>query len=315
MIIQQHIFMFILHFRPGGDSMAYIGVQRQCDSSLFGSGDYTVANGGLIQFNTNLEYFDGTDTTINYSNTTNTFTFTKAGYYYVDWFVVLQSAFTTSGPTFSLVARTGTTTDIYQSTSSFKTGTLSGSAIVPAQAGTTLALRNDSGAVAILANNITDTSGLGIVANISIIRYVQDVAGIEAGLTTGTDLASGDFVPYNTLQSTTGGTEITNADGVFTVNVSGVYIFDWMVSITGMDGTATEMKFELKQGGTTVVGSSVSPVVHQGYITGTAIVSAAAGQTFSLYNSTVNTSTPTAGVTIKYEDLSLKATMRIFTLV
>lgn len=294
--------------------MAFIGVQRQSDSSLFGVEDYSIASGAFVDFNTNLQYFAETDTTITYNNSTKTFTFTKAGNYYIDWFVVLLSAFTTSGPTFSLVARTGTETAIYPSTSSFKTGTLSGSAIVQAEAGTTIALRNDTGAVAILANNIMDTNGLGIVANISIIRYVQDVAGIEVGLTNATDLANGDFVPYNTTQSNTASPEITNAAGVFTVNSSGMYIFDWMVSIAGIDKTANEIKFELKQGGTTVVGSSVSPVVHQGYITGTAIVSATAGQTFSLYNSTFDTAAAPAGVTIEYQNLSLQATMRIFTL-
>lgn len=74
------------------------------------------------------------------------------------------------------------------------------------------------------------------------------------------------------------------------------------------------MKFELRQGGTTVVGSSVSPVVNQGFITGTAIVSATAGQTFSLYNNTVDTATA-AGITIEYDNISIQAYMRVFTLV
>ena len=117
--------------------MAYVGIQQQTDAALFGPTDYTIAAGGKVNFNTNLDYFKGTDSFITYDNNTFEFTFTKAGYYYVSWFVVLQSAFSTSGPTFTLVSKTGTEVALYPSSSSFKTGTMSGSAVVIAQAGTT----------------------------------------------------------------------------------------------------------------------------------------------------------------------------------
>lgn len=295
--------------------MSYVGVQRQTDSTQFATADYTIAPGANVNFNTNLDYFAGTDATVTYDPDTFEFTFTKAGYYYVDWFIVLQSAFSTSGPTFTLVAKTGTTTDLYQSTSSFKTGTLSGSAIVSAQVGTTLKLRNDTGAVAIFANNILDTNGAGIVANITIAKYVQDVTGLEVGLSSATNVANGAVVAYNTPISTIAGSPITNTAGVFTVNATGIYLFDWIVSVAGINGVANELKFELREGGTTVVGSSVSPVVNQGFITGTAIVSATAGQTFSLYNNTVDTATAAAGITIYYDKISIQAYMRVFTLV
>lgn len=293
--------------------MSYVGVQRQTDSTQFATADYTIAPGANVNFNTNLDYFAGTDATVTYDPDTFEFTFTKAGYYYVDWFIVLQSAFSTSGPTFTLVAKTGATTELYQSTSSFKTGTLSGSAIVSAQVGTTLKLRNDTGAVAIFANNILDTNGAGIVANITIAKYVQDVTGLEVGLSSATNVANGAVVAYNTPISTIAGSPITNTAGVFTVNATGIYLFDWIVSVAGINGVANELKFELREGGTTVVGSSVSPVVNQGFITGTAIVSATAGQTFSLYNNTVDTAT--AGITIYYDKISIQAYMRVFTLV
>lgn len=295
--------------------MSYVGVQRQTDSTLFTTADYTIASGANVDFNTNLDYLTGTDATVTYDPDTFEFTFTKAGYYYVDWFIVLQSAFSTSGPTFTLVAETGTTTDLYQSTSSFKTGTLSGSAIVSAKAGTTLKLRNDTGAVAIFANNILDTNGAGIVANITIARYVQDVTGLEVGLSGATNVANGAVVAYNTPISTIADSPITNTAGVFTVNATGIYLFDWIVSVAGINGVANELKFELREGTTTVVGSSVSPVVNQGFITGTAIVSATAGQTFSLYNNTVDTATAAAGITIEYDNISIQAYMRVFTLV
>lgn len=293
--------------------MSYVGVQRQTDSTQFATADYTIAPGANVNFNTNLDYFAGTDATVTYDPDTFEFTFTKAGYYYVDWFIVLQSAFSTSGPTFTLVAKTGATTELYQSTSSFKTGTLSGSAIVSAEAGTTLKLRNDTGAVAIFANNILDANGAGIVANITIARYVQDVTGLEVGLSSATNVANGAVVAYNTPISTIADSPITNTAGVFTVNATGIYLFDWIVSVAGINGVANELKFELRQGGTTVVGSSVSPVVNQGFITGTAIVSATAGQTFSLYNNTVDTAA--AGITIEYDNISIQAYMRVFTLV
>ena len=63
------------------------------------------------------------------------------------------------------------------------------------------------------------------------------------------------------------------------------------------------------------MGRSVVSVVHHGFIIGTAIVSVTAGQTFALYNNTVDTATPPAGVSILLPTLSLQATMRIFTLV
>ena len=47
----------------GGDAMAYIGVQRQTDSSFFDVAEYSIANGAFIDFNTNLQNFAGTDTT------------------------------------------------------------------------------------------------------------------------------------------------------------------------------------------------------------------------------------------------------------
>ena len=295
--------------------MSYIGVQRQTDSTLFGTADYTIANGAAVDFNINLDYFAGTDTSITYDTNTFTFTFTKAGYYYVDWFVVLDSAFSTSGPTFTLVATTATQTALYPSTSSFKTGSISGSAIVVAQAGTTLRLRNDTGDVAILSNNILDSSGSGIVANISIMRYVQDVAGLEVGLTNATSVANGAVVPYNTQISNIASPEITNNAGVFTISNTGIYLFDWNVSISGINGSSNKIRLELRQGNTTVVGRSVVSVVHHGFIIGTAIVSVTAGQTFALYNNTVDTATPPAGVSILLPTLSLQATMRIFTLV
>lgn len=295
--------------------MSYVGVQRQIDSSLFGVADYSIADGANVKFNTNLGYFGGTDEIISYDPTNGVFTFTKAGYYYIDWFIVLMSAFSTSGPTFSLVVTTGTTKLVYSSTSSFKTGTLSGSAIVPAEVNTTMSIRNDTGGVTILANNILDTNGFGIVGNISIIRYLQDISGIEVGLTGATEIANGGIVPYNQTISTITSPEITNTAGVFTVHQAGIYLFDWTVSIAGMNGIAKEIIFELKRDATTVVGKSVSPVVNQGYITGTAIASATVDQTFSLYNSTFNTDTTPAGITITYQNLSTQASMRIFTIV
>lgn len=296
--------------------MAYVGIQQQTDAALFGPTDYTIAAGGKVNFNTNLDYFKGTDSFITYDNNTFEFTFTKAGYYYVSWFVVLQSAFSTSGPTFTLVSKTGTEVALYPSSSSFKTGTMYGSAVVIAQAGTTMSLRNDTGAVAIFANNTENTNGTSIVSNISVTRYVQDVSGVEVGLTGGTSVANGAIVPFNTQVSTITSPVVTNTEGVFTLNQAGVYLFDWMVSIDGITATSREIRFELIQGGTTVVGSSVSPVVNQGFITGTAVVSATAGQTFSLYNNTVDNTTPTPlGVTILYSDLSIQAYMRIVTLI
>ena len=115
--------------------------------------------------------------------------------------------------------------------------------------------------------------------------------------------------------STIADSPITNTAGVFTVNATGIYLFDWIVSVAGINGVANELKFELREGTTTVVGSSVSPVVNQGFITGTAIVSATAGQTFSLYNNTVDTATAAAGITIEYDNISIQAYMRVFTLV
>lgn len=296
--------------------MSYIGVQRQTDSTLFGPNEYSIAAGALVDFNTDLDYFGGSDPAVTYDTATHVFTFTKPGYYYVDWFLVLQSAFSTYGPTFTLVARTGSTETDYPSTSSFKTGTLSGSAIISAQAGTTLSLRNDTGAVAIFANNILDTTGLGIVANIAIVRYVQEPTGLEVGLNNGTTIANGAIVPYNTALSTTiTNSEITNNAGTFTFGYTGVYLFDWKVSIAGLDLPSNEIKFELRRNGTDVIGMSVSPVVTQGFITGTAIASITAGQTVALYNNTVDANTPATGVSIEFANLSLQATMRIFTLI
>lgn len=287
--------------------MAYaIGVQRQSTAD-------SVLLGAPIDFNQPITLANE-DPSITYA--AGVFSFTNPGIYLVEWFVVVQSALTTSGPKFSLVATTGALTPVvYPSTSSFKTGTLSGSAIVEIiQSGvdvTNIQLRNDTGADVSLGIN-TD-----ILANITITKVLPQIDGLEVNLTGGTTIAQGARVAYNTQESLFTSNQVSNAAGVFTTNSAGVYVFDWTISIAGADGVpgipATGIQFDLRDSVTTatVVGTSVAPAVTQQYITGTAIVSAAAGQTFELVNNTLNGVT---GVTLIYDTTSIQASMRVFTI-
>lgn len=286
--------------------MAYsIGVQRQMTSAS----NRVIPDGSPVLFDTNIP-LTNTDTAISYS--AGVFSFTKVGVYLVEWFVVVQTAPITSGPKFTLVATTGTTTPAlveYPSTSSFKTGTLSGSAIVEITYDdidavfTDLQLINDTGAQAALANN-TD-----VLANITITRILPTIDGLEVNLATGADLAIGARVAFDTQISNFTSGQVTNAAGVFTVASDGIYVFDWSVSLGGADPLPTTgIRLDLRDVVTpaTIVGTSVAPSFTQQYITGTAIVAAVAGQTFELVNST--------GVLLTYDTASIKASMRVFTI-
>lgn len=298
-----------------------VGGQWQLSSGI--PANLVVPAGDPVKFDTQIN-LDSTDPTI--TLTDGVFQFVTPGVYLVEWFVVTQTALTNDGIKFSLVATTGTTGTpvVYPSTTSFKTGTLSGSAIVdikevtevnpsppPANLSfvTNIQLRNDTGADVSLAIN-TD-----ILANITITKIVpQQLDGLEAILSTGTSVGDGDRVAYNTKYTTFASDKVslnTTTDvGLFTTNVAGIYIFDWSVSVGG-SGTLpiTGIEFNLRDADTpaNVVGRSAAPSVTPQYITGTAIVSAAVGQNFELVNAT--------GADLQYDTAAIKSSMRVFTVV
>lgn len=295
-----------------------IGGQWQLSSAI--PANLVVPVGSPVQFDTPIN-LDSTDTTI--TLTDGVFQFVNPGVYLVEWFVVTQTALTNEGLKFSLVSTTGTlgTPVVYPSTTSFKTGTLSGSAIVDIKAVvegvapdetnyvTNIKLINETGVDVSLAIN-TD-----ILANITITKIVpQQLDGLEAILSTGTSLVDGARVAYDTKYSTFTSDKVslntTTDAGLFTTNVAGVYIFDWSVSIGGSTGIPlTGIRFDLRDADTpaTVVGRSAAPSVTPQYITGSAIVSATVGQNFELVNIT--------GADIQYDTAAIKSSMRVFTVV
>ena len=89
----------------------------------------------------------------------------------------------------------GSEDQTYPSTNSTKTGVVTGSAILKANAGTTFQLVNQTGNSIVLATNVE------VTANITIVCIRPDSNGLELQLLSkpGGSIAGGDIIPFDTV--------------------------------------------------------------------------------------------------------------------
>ena len=279
--------------------MANFGVQYQMARPTV-TANFTIVNNGTILFDTPLV---SADPFISYNTVTGTFTFSRSGNYLVDWFVALKSGLGNLGPTISLVETAPN--KAYPATNYMKSGQLNGSALITVAAGTTISLQNQTGDSIVLADNVN------IVANISITRVIQELQGVELELTNapGGSLANNATVAFNTVAFATTNPVISNAAGIITLSVPGVYLFDWNVALNGSGLSPDGIKFQLQNATTNIaLGRSSNVVVTPESITGNAILEL---NDRALQVKLVNTS----GNSLTFANISLQATMRVFTLV
>jgi hypothetical protein len=278
--------------------MSNFGFQYQMQKPI--PANLTIPNTAPILFDLPLVT---SDPFISYNPVTGIFTFSGSGQYLVEWFVSLKSGLGNFGPTITLVETAPN--KLYPSTNYMKSGQLNGSALVSVSNGSTITLQNQTGNSLVLADNVA------IVANIVITRISQDLQGIGLELTnlSGGSLTDNSLIAFNSTPYSTLSTVISNAAGVITLSVAGVYLFDWHVAINGSDTFPDGVKFQLQDANTNaVLGQSSNVVVTPEGISGTAILETT---TANVPVKLVNVS----GGSITYADLSLQATLRIFTIV
>ena len=278
--------------------MSNLGYQAQ----LIGSN--TFANGDPLPF-THVIIND--DPNISYN--ARTFTFAGAGDYYISWFFTLKTGLGTSGPTISLVAN-GSEDQTYPSTNSTKTGVVTGSAILKANAGTTFQLVNQTGNSIVLATNVE------VTANITIVCIRPDSNGLELQLLSkpGGSIAGGDIIPFDTVVEAYND-KITNDAGVISFITPGKYLVDWSVSLDG-SSDATSISFQLKnpEKATEVLPKSESPVVIPNTFSGTALIQifdATETTPFKLQLNNSSKNLANADSELTLSDIGIQATIRI----
>lgn len=271
--------------------MATFGMQYQLNNPS----NQTIPDLSNIIFNTPLIL---EDPFVSYDSNTGTFTFTQAGFYLVEWFVVLKTGLTSNGP--KIVLAQSNPLKLYPSTNYMTSGQLSGSALVIASANSTLVLQNRSGGEVSFPENLTP------VANITLTRVIQNLNGIEYKLTNraGTQLTPLNPVPYDGIVTSTLNPVISNNNGLISLNYPGVYTFDWSIQLNGSGISPDGLVVQLRDATGAVQGISSNVVVIPGGVTGTAILEAAAPINVRLVCLS----------TIVFANISLQSTLRVTTL-
>lgn len=277
------------------------------------------ASGHVIFGATNLSPI--VDSNISYNATTGVFTFTDAGLYYVSWFVNAQTN-TAADLEFSLEVSDGgapPTTVEYPAASIFKTGELSGTALISVVAGGTVALFNSTSGVATLAiGSGMVTAGITFLALSGVGGRAAQVY-LDGTLLGNTTIAANGIFPFDVppANQTSGGILIntTTSKGTVTITAAGIYLVDWWAAIAAATA-AKEITLQIIDGSSTILASSYHVVTTSTHVSGFAVVtvseaqaSAPGGYTFGLYNRTVRTTG--APVALNLSSTTYNAALRV----
>lgn len=201
----------------------------------------TIANNGTVLFDAGA-INPSPDNNISYDSSTGVFTFANAGNYYVYWFVNTQTG-SSLDVDFQIQASDGTS---YPGSSIFKTGQVTGSAIISPATDGTFKLVNTSG------DTITLAIGDGIVTAEIAIVHIPALTGVQAYVRNAGDqvdvpaLSPIPFNDYVTLPDD-GNVSIdtTTNLGNITISSAGTYLVDWWLSLGDAAG-ANQVNLSLR---------------------------------------------------------------------
>ena len=226
------------------------------------------------------------------------------GLYVFDWWINYSGTDIDNSFEIQLLPPVGSDvpTNQYPASSVFKTGQLSGSAIVSPVAGGRVRLVNrTTGTITLAIGNGMITAGISIVS----IPTVNGIQGYLLGTTT--TIPANGIIPYDDPAGdpTNGAVTLdtTTNNGRITFNKPGTYAIDWWLAISSATG-ATEVVLEVIDSSSTVIGASYSAVSTNTHITGFTVLTVSeaqigAGYYVCLYNSTVDTSSTAIPIGLK----------------
>lgn len=270
----------------------------------------TYTNNAIISFDPTV-INPNQDSNISYS--AGVFTFTNAGNYYVNWFVNLQSSLSLEAEfSVQLLDATNTVTNTYPASSVFKTGQVSGSALVSVVDGGKVQLINSSGDIVTLA------VGTGMVTAGITIESMPTFSGVQAYASgNNTDPATPTVVAddgvialnYPLVNQSNGSVTIdtTTNFGRITFLQPGKYDIDWWLALDGAVST-NEVALSLIDNASATLQSSYHYVTTATQIFGFAIISVTQAQaTAGYYVELINTS----GSQINLSDITRNASIRV----
>lgn len=270
----------------------------------------TIANNGAVLFDAGAINLNP-DNNISYDPSTGVFTFVNAGDYYVYWFVNTQTG-SALDVDFQIQASDGTS---YPGSSIFKTGQVTGSAIISPVADGTFKLVNTSG------DTITLAIGNGMVTAEIAIVHIPTLTGVQAYVRNAGDqvdvpaLGPIPFNDYVTLPDDGNVSIDTTTDlGNITISSAGTYLIDWWLSLGDAPG-ANQINLSIRTSNSSALAHFSAAVSTNTHMSGFAIITvteaeAAGPFVIGLFNDTYDPGF-TIPLPIKLSDLLFSASIRV----
>lgn len=204
-----------------------------------GSGDrYAVMPNMAIPFDTDIFQSEGSGGVphITYSSSTGEITFSKAGIFFVNWFVAQQSGLSSDGANFALEMTTLGSPIRIVGSGHVKIAASSGFAIlnVPA-AGTILTLTNTATHKATLSEHTQIKAGLAIFSVASDSEEINNLGYAHAQIENSEEYDTGDTILFPTAINFDPDHIVTYDAGIFTLAATGTYLVTWEIPIEATD--------------------------------------------------------------------------------